>query len=103
MNRGIFNEKLHQKFRRYSDLKIQEKALYGLPLKKWDKVKNKDHNQKYAEYCLHYWVTSFLSLDTSSYIRHFSNMVHINRRADTSPRVIFNTFVRVFQTIRKTL
>ena len=27
----------------------------------------------------------------------------LNRRADTSPRVIFNTFVRVFQTIGRTL
>ena len=27
----------------------------------------------------------------------------LNRRADTSPRVIFNTFVKVFQTIGRTL
>ena len=103
MNRGIFNEKLHQKFKIYSDLKVQEKALYGLQLKKWIKLKTKIIIKKYTEYNLHCWITSFLSLDTSCYIRHFSNMVHIKQKSRYFSRVIFNTFMTVFQTIGRTL
>ena len=101
MNRGIFNEKLHQKFKIYSDLKVQEKALYGLQLKKWIKLKTKIIIKKYAEYSLHFWVTSFLSLDTNCYIRHFSKMVHIKQKSRYFSKSNFKYFCESISSYKK--
>ena len=68
-----------------------------------DKVKNKVHNQNILNIVSISGLLLFLVWIPAATSGIFQICFTLNRRADTSPRVIFNTFVRVFQTIGRTL